>query len=441
MWPITDREGKPKIESLTAKEDTSSADHQGISPNPRRENDEQDEGTTSLRPSKSLSSLKLVPKLRGLCIPPGAAISKGSGLCAVGEVSTPLREAETQKQPVLKQVIQEPEHAFNREHDSAATNDRGRSLDHPEEVANKTASSSTDRPSIDTRRKPEAMSGTTEDNVKQDSSSVSHRNQNSGSMPANGLKELCEQVSVPRAVSVQSSAPETVVTRDSEALEDDLSAPEDGKPSAVHNLATDDTLMVGRAVLEQPNLHPSITSCIPIITVQQTTESEELSPPSGALASKSESKLDAVREPILEDPAQESYTTTPVFGGTPAQHDAVAPSITTSAVPTAGIISNLAEVETQTAISPSLNKAEGSLDMDHPGFAKIAVRKARNLAGSKLVLSILLGRQLAEQTKPQLEELARAPMWRSAKTVPVAGPSQVDGIAELEGELEGLSRP
>ncbi len=436
MWPFTDREGNPKIEPLVATEDTSSADHQDVRRKSTPEVEQQEGLKASLRPSKSLTSLKLVPERRGLCIPPRSAVSQSSEVCAQGEVTSPPRKTETHEQPVSDQTAQEHEQACKSKREPASTNDIEESPASREDALTTVSVADSKPMSMDKDQEPKPVANAAEGEVKQASAPIKKRSQSSEAMPVLDRKEPRDPMSTPAADNPQSSATKTIQNGDNGALLNDLPSPESVQSNWLRPWPRNNTDAVESPVLRHPLRNSSTTAPIPTIHVHQTTEPEETELPSRDSAAKcSETKPNAPREPISEAPTDHSYISTQTLTGDPAQLDAVLHNPAACVVRSTAIEPELPEIEAPSAIGLSLDKVKGSVEPDRLEFAKLAVRKARNLAGHKFVLSILLGRRLAEQTKPQLEELARPSMRRPGKTVPVPGPSQVDGIAELEGEL------
>lgn len=426
MWPLTDRENKLRIEPLNPVEDISNVKHQGISRILTPDDKQQEEATTTLRPHRSLLSLKLVPKHGSLCIPPGSALSQSSKACAQGEVSGPPYEAETQKQPTPDQGEQKHEDASVRKQVPPTTEDgKGSPAPVPQEViSNNAASSYTDSLSTSNDKKPRFIGRPAKDEMNQGISCLNGSYKILESMPANELKEQWQPGPVPVPVTEQSSGSETVQKLDIEASMDNLPSTKGEEPTSVNTLPSSSPLVQETALLQQPPQRPLTTSHIPTITVQEVIESGELSRP----LKSSETKGNAVCEPVSEPRTHDFYRPHPVLARPHAQLEAVVPGTPISVVPSAEVVSEFSDIEHQSAASPLLGRSEGQVEADYPSFPKLAIRKARNVAGSKLVLSILLGRQIAEQTKPQLEELARPSLWRPARTASVNGPCQVDGI-------------
>ena len=404
MWPFTDGEGNTTIEPLVPAEDGLASNQQDARRNssPKVDQQEPSRSLRSLRSSRSLSSLKLAAQPRGLRIPPGAAVSQSSEVCAQGEVtSTPLK-ADKCEQPPSEQTAQEHEHV------PASANDMNPSPSHKDDVRNGTGDDP-DLASTDSALEAASITSPAPADSKQSSSPTDVRDPGSQSAPIVKSTES-EEPELPTAVEkMQPSTPKTL--------------PEGGNEALIKSHAADD-----------PPQNSSISALIPTIRVQQTTESDETAPRSELLAGENaESRPNEAPEKVLEAFTDSSHVPAPASMDTHMQHEAATPSPATPMLRSLATVPEKPGFETQSAADPLIDKVTDKSGSDHPGLAKLAIRKARNLAGSRFVLSILLGRVLADQTKPQLQELARPPIRRTA---PVPGPSQVDGLAELEGDLE-----
>ncbi|KAF7510729.1 hypothetical protein GJ744_006095 [Endocarpon pusillum] len=541
MWPFADREGNHRIEPLVPDEDSSASNQQDARRNSTPKVDQQ-EPSRPLRPSRSLSSLKVAAQPRGLHIPPGAAVSQSSEVCAQGEVtSTPLK-ADKCEQPPSEQTAQEHEHV------PASANDMNSSLSRKDNVRNGTghdpdlastdgaleaasitspapadskqsasltdvrdhasqsahiikpteseqAASITSPASADSKQsasptdvrdhasqsahiiepteseKAASITSPAPADSKQSASLTDVRDHASQSAhiikpteseqaasitsPASADSKQSasptdvrdhvsqsahiieqtesEEAQLPTAVEkLQHSTPKPLPEGGNEALEDDLISPEAVPQTWLRSWPVTSTNAIESHAADDPPQNPSISSPIPTIRVQQTTESDETAPRSELLAGENtENRPSEAPEKVIEASTDSSHVPAPASVDIHMQHDAASPRPST---PTT--VPEIPGDETQSAADPSVDKVTGKLDSDHPGLAKLAIRKARNLAGSRFVLSILLGRELAEQTKPQLQELARPPIKRMGRTAPAPGPSQVDGLAELDGDLE-----
>jgi hypothetical protein len=545
MWPFADSEGNPRIEPLVPAEDTPLANSDvnppmeplipaGDTPvanseltppieplvpaeempiaaveaerrNSTPEIEQQENSGTSLRPSKSLSSLQLTLQRRGLYIPPGTALSQSSEVYAQGEVTLPPRQADIQEQPSSEQAVQEQEHVPGPGQEPAIIND-GKYIPNARED-NATNASGPDQKlvSVDNDQQEAQAPSPAQDDWQQSSTSAQrgdqtlepttvldpHEPQSARSDPAaenaksakpatdddKGAqtieptadlesKEQQSPASDPAAENPQAAEPATVVHDDkgAQTLEPTtiLESKEQQSPAsdaAAENAkatAPESVLNVGggapadqpsRSGASQPDLlrsrnvgntdlgessasdqaprKSSITSPIPTIRVQPTTESDEMAPSSEEFDENNfQSTPHKARRQSFEGSAgqsHDSHMSNPASGVSPSQVDAASP---TAAVP-----------ETPSGLNSSVGIVKDGAGVAYPGFTKLAIRKARNVAANKLVLSIFLGRELAEPTKRQLQELARSPLWRVGKTVPAPGLSQMDGIAELEGEL------
>jgi hypothetical protein len=437
MWPFADRKGNPKIEPLVPSEVMHGAEHPDVRRYSTPHIEQQEEPTTSLRPSKSLSSLKLASKRRGLCIPPGAALSQSSDVVAQGEVSSPPRPTDTHEQPISEQTVRGHEQGSEEKHDSPSTNGREASLASQEDISTTFSATEPEVRSVNSGQEAPSVTSPATGDVEQSSSIVDGRSQDRCVTPVVESRESRGPVSVQSSDSAQSSATETVLNGGTEGLANGPQCPEAVQTNWLRSWPVSRSDVGESPILPHPDRGSSITSPIPTIRVQQTTESEETALPSGALAAKGmEAQLRVTREPIPPALADQPGESNPASQSDPAQLDIVVPGLEESSAPSAATVPELARTDKTFSMTPSNDSIKDTPDADCPGITKLAVRKARNLAGRKFVLSILLGRQLAEQTKPQLQELANPPIRRPAKTVPVPGPIQVDGIAELEGELD-----
>jgi hypothetical protein len=437
MWPFADREGNPKIEPLVPSEVMHGAEHPDVRRYSTPNVEQQEEPTMSLRPSKSLSSLKLASQRRGLCIPPGAALSQSSDVCAQGEVSSPPRSTDTHQQPISEQTVQGHEQASEEKHDSTSMNGREASLASQEDISTTFSATKPEVRSVNSDQEAPSVTSPATGDVEQSSSLVDGRSQDPGVTPVIESKETRGPVSFQSSDSAQSSATEAVLNGGSESHANGSQCPEAVQTNWLCSWPASRSNVGESPILPHPDRDSSMASPIPIIRVQQTTESEETALPSGALAAKGmEAQPEAIRESISSALADQPGESTPALPSDPAQLDAVVPGLEGSSAQSAATVPELAGTDKTFSITPSNDNIKDTLDTDRPGITKLAVRKARNLAGRKFVLSILLGRKLAEQTKPQLQELARPPIRMPAKTVPIPGPSQVDGIVELEGELD-----
>jgi hypothetical protein len=437
MWPFADREGNAKIEALVPTENMPSAEHQDVRRKSTPHVEQQEEPTTYLRPSKSLSSLKLAPQRRGLCVPPGSALSQSSEVCAQGEVSSPPRKTDTHEQPISEQMVRGHEQTSEQNIDSTSTNDGEAFLANQEDILTTSSAPEPDVRSMNSDPEAPSVTSPAAGDVEQSSYLVKGRSQDPDFTPVVESKESSGPVSVQPSDSAQSSATETVLNGGSEGPANEPQRHEAVQPNWLCSWPVSRSNAVESPLLHHPDRDSSITSPIPTIRVQQTTESEETTLPSEALAADHmEAKPKALREPMSSALADQPREPAPASPSDPAQLDDVVPSLEASSAPSAPTVPELAESDKPFSINRSNANVKDTPDTDRPGITKLAVRKARNLAGRKFVLSMLLGRQLAEQTKPQLQELARLPIRRPAKTVPVPGPSQIDGIAELEGELD-----
>ncbi|ERF74455.1 hypothetical protein EPUS_03893 [Endocarpon pusillum Z07020] len=434
MWPFANGEGNHRIEPLVPAEDGSASNQQDARRNSTPKVDQQ-EPSRSLRPSRSLSSLKVAAQPRGLHIPPGAAVSQSSDVCAQGEVtSTPLK-ADKCEQPPSEQTAQEHEHV------PASANDMNPSPSGKDNVRNETGHDP-DLASTDGALEAASITSPASADSKQSSSPTDVRDY--GSQSAHIIKSTeSEEPELPVAVEkLQPSTPKPLPEGDNETLRDDLSSHE----TVQQTWPVTSTNAIESHAADDPPQNSSISAPIPTIRVQQTTESDETAPRSELLASENtENRPSEAPEKVLEAPGKvleapekvieastdSSHVPAPASVDIHMQHDAASPRPST---PTT--VPEIPGDETRSAADPSVDKVTDKLDSDHPGLAKLAIRKARNLAGSRFVLSILLGRELADQTKPQLEELARPPIKRVGRTAPAPGPSQVDGLAELDGDLE-----
>lgn len=390
----------------------------------------------------SLSSLKLAPQRRGLCIPPGAAVSQSSEIFAQGQVSSVPRKAEAPEQELSEQTAQEHGKCRETKQESTSTNNTEGTSPSGEDIATTSSAPGPERRSMDSDRGAERIVSLAEGEDKQQHSApASVKVQSSKSDSALELIDSLGPAPAPAptlvADSAQPPASKAVLKGDSEALASGHPSPEDVQASWLHLSGTNS---VESDVAQEPARNSSMTAPIPTIRVHQTTESEETTAPSGDAHSKHpENKTSAALESVPEAPTERSQMSTAGFSGSHSQPDIAASDSAPSIASPAENVSELAASDSRHAITPSVDEVKGGADNDYPGFTKLAVRKARNLAANTFVLSILLGRELAEQTKPKLEGLAKPPLRRSARTGPVPGPSQVDGIAEFEGEQD-LSR-
>jgi hypothetical protein len=238
------------------------------------------------------------------------------------------------------------------------------------------------------------------------------------------------------AENTQASVPEKVLNVDSGASADNLQSSTAAQQTWLHSWAVGSTDVVESSAPPQPPGNSSITSPIPTIRVQPTTESDEMAPSSANLDEIDfQSIPHEARKQSSESPADDAHMATPASGVSPSQDDAASPSAVASATPAAAAGPELPSMDTPSGTKSAIGIVKDEKGVEYPGFTKLAVRKARNLAANRLVLSILLGRKLAESTKLQLQQLARSPIRRPGNAVPVPGLSQIDGIAELEGGL------
>ena len=426
IWPFADRKGNPQTGPLVSVKVMSSADNKEVGRELTPQVEQQEELTTSLRPSKSLSSLKLVPQRQGLIIPPGAVMSQSSEVFAQGEVSSPAHKAETHEQPISKQTIEEQGHDLGLEHRPASRNDRESHPVNPVDNIRAAPGHGQDLTSLDNNQEAGRSGTPAQDDLKQSSKHVNRDSHISDSTPVHELKDSREVISIPAANNTQSSASMTVHA----AVQP--TGPHSWPLSTIHALES--------ATLHQTPGNSPIALPVPIIRVQQTTESEEMPPPSECSAARLlETRLETVQRPISKAFADESHISASALTSSSPVGDGLVPSPATSSLQQAATVPEQHQSEARSAISPLGNQGKDTMDHDYPGFTKLAVRKARNLAEPRFVLSILLGRQLAERTKPHLQELARPSIWKPGKPVS-AGACEFDRIAELERELGFLRR-
>jgi len=511
MWPFADSEGNPRIESLVPAEDKTLA---GSEVNPPKESsvsaedmsiaaveaerrnstlamEQQENSGTSLRPSKSLSSLQLTPQRRGLYVPPGTALSQSSEVYAQGEVTSPPRQADKQGQPSSEQAVQEHDHVPGPGQEPANIN---HSKDVPEvredNVANALGLDQKLAPITDDQRGAQAAAPS-QDDLQQYSTSVQGGAQTlepttvleseeplsptsdpaaknaQASVPKPVLsndsgaqtsqptilesKEPQSPTSDPAAKNAQASVAEPVLSDDSEAQTHEMTtvleskepqspasesqspasepAAENGQasvPATVLNVdggatadhhpnssaaqstrlpswAVGNTDVVEGSASHQAPQKSSITSPIPTIRVQPTTESDEM-----ALSSEDfdERNLKSIshkaRKQGSEGPAGDNHdihSATPASGVSPSQVDAASPTAAASSTPAPATAP-----ATPSAPNSRAGMVKDGASAEYPGITKLAVRKARNVASNKLVLSIFLGREVAESTKRQLQE-------------------------------------
>jgi hypothetical protein len=430
MWPFADRNGNgnPEIEPLVPAENNSRVEDQDVRRKSSPEIEQQTEPRPSLRPSRSLCSLKLVPQRHGLCIPPGAAVSQSSEVCAVGEVSSPPpHQPESTEQPVPEQMVQEHEQVHEPVHESGSTNDVRDSSVIQDNTATAMAHNTESTTSIDNIRAPQSEVSDAKMDTQQSSPHVSAKEQEYGSEPVLEHTVAPDPKSPQEAESGQVPSFGTASDAKTEALPGDSPRAEAIDPSWLHPWPVSSIQTAESPVAHPPQRNASIDAPIPTIRIQQTSESEDTASPSHMIVSEqSENGPKATREPLPEPPADRPNTAALASTSSPIWFDAKNPSPKTLSTQSVPISSHVPEIEAGSAVD------KDRVDSGHPGFTKLAIRKARNLAGSKFVLDIMLGRQLAEETKPRLKELAKPPIRKPKQTVSVAGPSQVDGIAELE---------
>lgn len=432
MWPFADRVDASEVDALAAVEETPKVDHQDARRKSIPEVEQQEELTTSLRPSKSLSSLKLVPVRHGLCIPPGAVLSKSSEVCAKGEVYSPPRRLEAYDQQPPKQPSQKAGQIRDPEHQSISASGREDGSIDNEDTGAASSDPCTGLISMDDSQKAGAKAKPTQAETSWATLPAHERNKVLASTPVLESDELRKPVSILAADNGQSPAPGTVLDGGNEALAEDIPRHEPIRPNSAHPWLTGGASSVESPVLPDLPQHSSPTLSIPTIRVQQTTESGETVPQSGPLSSNhAETSPRAVQEKIWGASADQPEISALTLTSGSAQLDTEPPDKAKPVALSAASPPEMPGAESEALVTQSANSVEAKSETDHPGFTKLAVRKARNLVASQFVLSILLGRQLAEQTKPQLQVLARPSAMRPGKIVSESGPSQIDGIAEL----------
>ena len=322
--------------------------------------------------------MKFVPHRRGLYIPPGAAVSQSSEVCAQGEVFSQPRQLENDDQTTPEQTPKKSETTQGRDHDRSPESDgedfpilhqnADRAISEPEAEQTLTNTSQ----EFDSRADP------AEGNVKQEPSIPKQENQKFESTPILESKEPQDRVSSPAADDAPISAPDTELSSDCEAHVNDLSSSEAVQPAA-------STSTTGNPDAHQP---PRSSVALPIhtIRVHQTTESEEIVPTPAALIAGCPKIMPlAAEDPTGGAPENEVCIPSPTSADCPVPPDVEAPSPATHVAKSVTIVPKLPRVDKISVATPSIGT-------DHPGNAKLAVRKARNLAGSRLVLGILLGR-------------------------------------------------
>lgn len=434
MWPFVDRKGNPQIEPLAPIEDKPNQNGEDNRRKSTPEAEQQEDPMTTLRSSKSLPSLDLAPKRHGLRIPPGAAVSQSSVIFAQGVVSSAKRNPEeTHDQAAKEQMAPKIEEAPDsvpgpgpssvREPPSAQTGET--------EIAPKNAEPGPGSMKNDQEVQTEANSHGKDEEIRLPPGQ--EKSQNVDSPPSLEGNEPQEPLSTPAVGNAESSQPETVLDRDSAALVDRLSNTEATKPERRHTWLDTSTNRPQSPVPSQNPRRSSITMPVPAIRVQPTTESEANGQPLVPLAENhAETSPGAIEREIPEIAAYQSQAFSAGPSDVPMQLDAIAINWANEVAPSAEVAPEVPGVKSESLANPVTDKVEGTGEKDHPGLRKLAIRKARNIACTEFVLSILLGRQLAEETKPRLQELAKPSIWRHGKREVRPSPSQVDGIAELE---------
>jgi hypothetical protein len=484
---LLNSEVNPPQESSVSAEDMPVAAAEAERRNSTPEMEQQENSGTSLRPSKSLSSLQLMPQRRGLYIPPGTALSQSSEVYAQGEVTFPPRQADTQEQASSEQAVQEQDYvpgseqgqAFSeqavQEQDNAPGSGQEPGISHDGEdvqnvpddrednVTNASQPVQNSASADDDQREAQAATPV-QDDLQRISTSVQ-----GGAQPGTDPAAKSAQASVPATVlsdgrgaqtpepttvieskepqsptsdpaaNGQTSAPATVLNVDNGAPTDDLSISTTVQPTSLQARTAGSTDMVESSASHQTEGKSSITPPVPTIRVQPTTESDEMAPASEDVAEKNfQSILHEAGKESSEgraDVSRNNSMATPTSGVSPSEVDVRGPTAAASATPAAAIVPELHRVDTPPGLNSTVGMVKDGAGVEYPGFTKLAVRKARNMAANKVVLSIFLGRELAGPTKRQLQELARSPLRRAGKAAPASGLSQIDGIAELEGEL------